>query len=204
MTPQLCVDTDQSTNIDTPKPPPGYGNNLGDRSPAESFSNHQQNTSTPSFVGKWPLKPGVLVHSKQQLIKSSTNVTETSNNIINIKLVENNTFNDTNKVKSKIVNGSCKGKLSVEVGLPLINETQSARVARIRRMMIGANCNNIERMEPYPTSPPPTPPVRHISDNVNKKYNPSVTGRQLTNKKVSSILNACLNYILINKNIYFI
>lgn len=183
----MCVDTDQSTNIDTPKPPPGYGNDIGERSPVESFSNHQQNTSTSSFVGKWPLKPGVLVHSKQQLIKSTTNVSETSNNTVNSRPMENNAFNETNKVKSKKVNGSCKGKSSIEVGLPLINETQSARAARIRRMMVGSNCNNIERMKPSPTSPPPAPPVRQTSDNNDKKYYPSVTGRQSIAKKISLV-----------------
>jgi hypothetical protein len=177
----LC--TDQSSSIPTPKPPPGYGDDFNS-SLAESLSN-QQNTSVSSgVIGKWPLKPGVLVHSKQQLLKlQSSNNSQSDNNMAEngSSPMEKIVPNENDKFKSKKINNTCKIKSAAEC-IVLNNETQSARTARIRRMMIGSN-NNLQK-KPSPMSPPPAPPLRankdnSTSNNIDEKY-PSVTGRQTT------------------------
>lgn len=147
----------------------------------------QQTTSTTSVVGKWPLKPGVLVHSKQQLLKMQSTVLSQSSNTENDVCgpKDKNVINDNDKLKSKKNNNSCKVKLSADC-IMLTNETQSSRTARIRRMMIGSN-NNLPK-KPSPTTPPPAPPVQANSDtvtrNVEEKY-PNVTGRQITKRDFS-------------------
>lgn len=176
--------TDQSASIATPKPPPGYGDDFNGNL-AESPSNQQNISTSSSGIGKWPLKPGVLVHSKQQLLKlqSTNNSSQSSNNIADngSDPVEKIAVNENDKLKSKKMNGNCKVKSAAEC-IVLNNETQSARTARIRRMMIGSN-NNLQK-KPSPMSPPPAPPLRENKDNntscsVKEKY-PSVTGRQTT------------------------
>lgn len=168
----------QSGNTGAPKPPPGYGDDLsGDMS--ESFSN-QQTTSTTSVVGKWPLKPGVLVHSKQQLLKLQSTTFSQPTNDNNGGPVEKFGSNENVKFKSKKNNGTCKVKSSTG-NIILANETQSERAARIRRMMIGSN-NNLTK-KPSPASPPPAPPIRENSGksacDVEGKHS-SVTGRHTT------------------------
>lgn len=167
--------TDQSTNVGTPRPPPGYGDDHG----CGLAESNQQTTSSTSVVGKWPLKPGVLVHSKQQLLKmqSSTQLSNNDNDGCGAK-----EKNENDKSKSKKNNSSCKVKLSTD-SIMLTNETQSSRAARIRRMMIGSN-NNLSK-KPSPTSPPPAPPIRDNTDNVAcnvGKKSPNVTGRQITKR----------------------
>lgn len=179
---------DQSASIATPKPPPGYGDDFNGNL-AESLSNQQNTSTSSSVIGKWPLKPGVLVHSKQQLLKlqSTNNNSQSSNNIADngsdpmekIDPDENEKPNIEN-VKSKKINNTSKVK-SVAESIVLNNETQSARTARIRRMMIGSNNNLLKKLSPM--SPPPAPPLRENKDNttscsVEEKY-PSVTGRQI-------------------------
>lgn len=178
--PTSLQSTDQSTTIGTPKPPPGYGDDLS----CNLNESDQQTTSTTSVVGKWPLKPGVLVHSKQQLLKMQSSVLSQSSNTEDDSCgpKDKNVFNENDKLKSKKNNNSSKVKLSAD-SIMLTNETQSSRTARIRRMMIGSN-NNISK-KPSPTSPPPAPPVRENADNIacstGEKY-PNATGRQITKR----------------------
>lgn len=168
---QQCTGPDQSANTTgTPKPPPGYGDDsCRGGNPAESFSSNHQTTSTTSVVGKWPLKPGVLVHSKQQLLKSPqlTGGPYQSNDV-----VENRNGRPTekscshlisDKFKSKKSNSNCKVKSPVTDNIVLTTETQSVRAARIRRMMIGSN-NDLSKKS-APTSPPPAPPNRKTLEN---------------------------------------
>lgn len=178
----LC--TDQSTSISTPKPPPGYGDDFNSNL-AESLSNQQNTSTSSSVIGKWPLKPGVLVHSKQQLLKlQSTNNPQSNNNTSDngSSSMEKIVPNENDKFKSTKMNNTCKIKSAAEC-IVLNNETQSARTARIRRMMIGSNNNFQKKLSPL--SPPPAPPIRaskdnSTSNNVEEKY-PSVTGRKTTN-----------------------
>ncbi|XP_060844698.1 uncharacterized protein LOC132924417 isoform X3 [Rhopalosiphum padi] len=171
VTAQQC--TDQPANVSgNPKPPPGY-----DDDHSQSFSS-QRTTSAASVVGKWPLKPGVLVHSKQQLLKlqsatahgqPATADTGDGGGGPADKIVADGSGE---KQKSK-KNHTGKGKAPAAECMMLANETQSARAARIRRMMIGSN-NNLVPKKPSPTSPPPAPPVRQSSDTGAGRY-PSAT-----------------------------
>lgn len=146
-------------------------------------------------MGKWPLKPGVLVHSKQQLLKlQSTNLSQSGN------IVDNGIgSNENEKNKSKKNNLTCKAKSSTD-NIVLTNETQSARAARIRRMMIGSN-NNLQK-KLSPTSPPPAPPIRgnvvNSANNAEQKYH-SETGRH----SFEAILKTYFKYILQNGFILF-
>lgn len=169
-TAQHCTDQSAANVPGNPKPPPGYGDDH-----SGSFSS-QRTASAASAVGKWPLKPGVLVHSKQQLHKSqSANHSQTTAGDTADKSVSD----ESDKQKSK-KNHTGKGKPAAEC-IMLANETQSARAARIRRMMIGSN-NNLVPKKPSPTSPPPAPPVRQSSDNGASGANrcPPSTGRKPT------------------------
>lgn len=184
---QQCSGPDQSTNtMGTPKPPPGYGDDpCSGGNLAESFSSNQRTTSTASVVGKWPLKPGVLVHSKQQLLKSPqpTGGQYQPNDAVDNRSgrpadkVGANSTND--KFKSKKSNNNCKAKSSAADNVVLTTETQSARAARIRRMMIGST-NDLSKKS-APMTPPPAPPVRKPPDystrNVGEKNLSTVTGR---------------------------
>uniref|UniRef100_A0A2H8TD35 Hemicentin-1 n=1 Tax=Melanaphis sacchari TaxID=742174 RepID=A0A2H8TD35_9HEMI len=170
---QQC--TDQPANVPSnPKPPPGY-----DDDHSQSFSS-QRTVSATSVVGKWPLKPGVLVHSKQQLLKSQSAIAHcqpTTGDTADSGSGDgstNKTIADggSDKHKSK-KNHTGKGKPPAIESMMLANETQSARAARIRRMMIGSN-NNLVPKKPSPTSPPPAPPVRQSSDTGAGRY-PSTT-----------------------------
>jgi len=158
-------------DIGTPKPPPGYGDDVNGNL-TESFSD-RQNTSNTSAVGKWPLKPGVLVHSKQQLLKMQSTAHSQSGNVVGDGAGPGgkNVSIENDKGKSKKNVSNCKAKLSAD-GLMLANETQSARAERIRRMMIGTNNNFQKKLSP--TSPPPVPPVKGNSNNstsnVEEKY----------------------------------
>jgi len=174
---QQCTDQSATNIPGNPKPPPGYGDDH-----SESFSS-QRTTSAASVVGKWPLKPGVLVHSKQQLHKSQSAthsqsaMTDTADS--GSGPADRTVFDDGDKHKSK-KNHTGKGKPAAEC-IMLANETQSVRAARIRRMMIGSN-NNLVPKKQSPTSPPPAPPVRQSLDNAasgEDRY-PSVTGRNTT------------------------
>lgn len=183
-----CPDRSGNIVADTPKPPPGYGDDLSSDQ-TESFSNRQTAATSPtSVVGKWPLKPGVLVHSKQQLLKPLSVTTTTVYQANGMATddggghVKKTDSNDHDKLKSKKTNSVCKLKSPAE-SVMLTNETQSARAARIRRMMIGSN-NNLPK-KPAPMTPPPAPPIRQNQDNsprnVGEKY-ASVTGSQTTKR----------------------
>jgi len=142
----------------TPKPPPGYGDD-NNSSAESSFS------GPTAAVGKWPLKPGVLVHSKQQSLKSLTTAA-------GVTLRQSSGGDVCDPVNGS--NTSCKSKnraksMAAEC-VTLTNETQSARAARIRRMMIGTNNNDDNNNssapnKPSPKSPPPAPPVRKTLNN---------------------------------------
>jgi len=173
--PQQCTDQSGVNIPGNPKPPPGY---CDDHS--ESFSS-QRTASAASVVGKWPLKPGVLVHSKQQLHKLAQSTTYSQSAATDTAdsgsgSADKTVSDESDKYKSK-KNQTSKGKPAAEC-IMLANETQSARAARIRRMMIGSN-NNLAPKKPSPTSPPPAPPVRQSSDSSVSRY-PSVTGRNTT------------------------
>lgn len=150
---------DQSANVGgTPRPPPGYGDE--NNGSAESFC------GPTAAVGKWPLKPGVLVHSKQQLLKSpATNAALRQPNV-GVDHPGPATHDDD---EGDDDNGKSKNRAIATERVNLTNETQSARAARIRRMMIGTN-NNVVPKKPSPASPPPAPPVRKnpISDDGNR------------------------------------
>ncbi|XP_016657684.1 uncharacterized protein LOC100161772 isoform X2 [Acyrthosiphon pisum] len=168
-TTQHCTDQSAANVPGNPKPPPGYGDDH-----SESFSS--QRTASAASVGKWPLKPGVLVHSKQQLhkLQSTTHSQSATGDTADSGPVDKTVSDESDKHKSK-KNHTGKGKPAAEC-IMLANETQSARAARIRRMMIGSN-NNLVPKKPSPTSPPPAPPVRQSSDNGASGANrcPSVT-----------------------------
>lgn len=162
-----------------PKPPPGY-----DDDHSQSFSS-QRTTSAASVVGKWPLKPGVLVHSKQQLLKLQSTTGQGQSTTADTADSGGGSADKTvadgggDKHKSK-KNQTGKGKPPAAECIMLANETQSARAARIRRMMIGSN-NNLVPKKPSPASPPPAPPVRgQSSDTGAGRYPSSVTGRKTT------------------------
>jgi len=173
-TTQHCTDQSAANVPGNPKPPAGYGDDH-----SESFSS--QRTASAASVGKWPLKPGVLVHSKQQLhkLQSASHSQSAMGDTADSGSVDKTVSDESDKHKSK-KNHTNKGKPAAEC-IMLANETQSARAARIRRMMIGSN-NNLVPKKPSPTSPPPAPPVRQSSDNGAFGANrcPSITGSKTT------------------------
>ncbi|KAF0769605.1 Hemicentin-1 [Aphis craccivora] len=173
-TAQQCTDHQSSDVPGNPKPPPGY-----DDDHSQSFAS-QRTTSAASVVGKWPLKPGVLVHSKQQLLKLQSTTGQSQSTTADTADSGGGSADKTvsdgsgDKHKSK-KNQTGKGKPPAPECMILTNETQSARAARIRRMMIGSN-NNLMPKKPSPASPPPEPPVRgQSSDTGAGRYPSSVT-----------------------------
>lgn len=126
-----------------PKPPPGYD---GYRDPADAHN--------AGAVGRWPLKPGVLVHSKQQLLRS------TAGKIVGAAENDDRAAAKPRKCGGKP--GKPSSSSSAFDGLTLANETQSERAARIRRMMIGGTSGGNDDLRRR-LSPPPAPPARGLS-----------------------------------------
>ncbi|XP_050528945.1 uncharacterized protein LOC126898699 isoform X2 [Daktulosphaira vitifoliae] len=140
----------------------GGGSGEDQKSPTDRMSVPVASESPASAVGKWPLKPGVLVHVKQQRRQCEGSFTSTTEN--SPSKVAGGGHRNTDARQEKTSNDPAA--IVVLLDEPAPNESQSARTDRIRRMnMTNANgkssssvSNLTKRRSAVPALPPPPPP----------------------------------------------